>query len=271
MFKRLILISVLAFALTLVMAKTKPMNFENPGNRRLMKTETENYYYFRALPEKSMTLNVDGISSVELRSFAIESLRKPQVIAVIDKKSTTYDLALKERLDGYYVYTAVNIPIPKGTKTIEVLCYQRSIYFRAFYNVVIPPKPKVTKLPNLLIKAHGGILNVTHNGSDSDYYVFNPSQSLKFTLNNQRNADVYVRTRLLDRTLPVFELYRNGQLLSTNEFSLKRTTKYKATGIAHLSIGLKLELPPNTGTADYELRAKSDHLFLARPVLLKKK
>lgn len=271
MFKRLVLILTLTLALAAVCAKTKALNFADPGNRRLLKTEAGNYYYYRSLPEKSMTLNVEGISSIELRSFAIENLRKPQVIAIIGKERTTYDLALQERLDGFYLYQPVKIPIPKGTKAIEILCYERSIYFRAFYTVAQVPKPKPVKLPNLVIRGHGGVLSVSHNGTDSDYYVFNPSQGFKFTVNNQRSAALYVRVRLLDRSLPVFHLYRNGTLLQTNEFSLKRTTKYKAVGIDHLSVGMKLVLPAISGPAEYELRAASDHLFLARPVVLKKK
>lgn len=270
MYKRLLLILALASGFTFALARTKPLNFENPGNRRLLKTETGSYYYFRSKPEKSMALNVEGISSVELRSFAIEGLRKPQVIAIIDKKSTTYDLALKERLGGFYLFEAANIPIPKGTKTIEILCYSRSIYFRPFHTIT-EKKAKPVKPANLVVKAHGGILNVSHNGTNRDYYVFNSSQSLKFDLNNNRAAVVYVRARLLDRNPPVFEVWRDGEMIQTHEFSLKRSSKYKATGIANLSTGLKIELPPTNGKAQYELRANSDHLFLARPVLLKAK
>lgn len=271
MSKRLILVLTLCLLLAGLSAKTKALSFENPGNRRLLKNEQGNFYYYRSLPEKSMTLNVDGISAIQLRSFAIESLRQPQVITIIDKKRTSYDLALKERLDGLYLYQELNIPIPQGTKTVEILCYQRSIYFRPFYTVAPKPKPKVVRAPNLAVKAHGGIMQISHNGTTRDYYVFNPSQSLRFTLANGREANVYVRARLLDRTLPQFQVYRNGELIQTNEFSLKRTTRYKTVGIAHLSVGMKLELPENSGTVDYELRAVSDHLFLARPVLLKAK
>ena len=88
-------------------------------------------------------------------------------------------------------------------------------------------------------------------------------------MNNGRNAIVYVRARLHDNTLPIFELYRNGELVDSYEFSLQRSTKYKAPGVNYLSIGKKIDLPPNSGTTEYELRAKSDHMFFARPVLLK--
>jgi len=270
MFKRLITIIALCLAFLSAWAKMKPLTFDNPGNRRLLKTETDSYYYFRAKPEKSMTLNVEGKSAIELRSFAIAKLNKPKVISIIGKQSTTYDLVLQERLEGFYLYQPVAIPIPKGTKSIEILCYDRSVYFRPFFTVPVKPA-KPAKLPNLQMKAHGGLLRVTHNSTGSDYYVFNPSQSLKFDLNNGRDAVVYVRARLLDRSLPVFELWRNGQKLQDHEFSLRRTTKYKATGIDHLSTGLKLVLPPNEGTASYELRAVSDHLFIAKPLLLKRK
>ncbi len=269
MFKRLILGFVCLVALSALAAKVKPLSFADPGNRRLLKTEAGNHWYYRSLPEKSMTLNVEGISAIQLRSFGLDDLRKPQVITVIGKEKQTWNLSLEQRLNGYYLYRELSVPIPAGTKTIEVLCYERGIYFRAFHTPPAAPKPKPAKPANLAVKAHGGVITISHNGTDSPYYVFNSSQPLRFTLNNDRAATVYVRARLLDRSLPVFELYRNGELLDSKEFTLRRTTKYKAVGVEHLTTGLKLELPAHQGPADYELRAASDHMFFARPVLRK--
>ncbi|MDD4310571.1 MAG: hypothetical protein PHO32_09340, partial [Candidatus Cloacimonetes bacterium] len=95
------------------------------------------------------------------------------------------------------------------------------------------------------------------------------SQALKFSVNNRRNAVVYVRPRLLDRTKPKLGLYKDGKLVKTIEFGLKRTTKYHVEGVKNLGIAQKIELPANTGSSDYELRAISDHLFFAKPVLIK--
>lgn len=255
-------------------SRTLPMAFDNPGNRRILKTDAGNYYYYRSLPERSMNLNTKGIKDITLNSFAIEPLRKPQLITIINKQRTVIDLSLQERLDGYYIYKPVNVKIPEGTESIEILCYERSIYFRAFYTVVPTPRAKtnvkVSKLANLQIREHGGIMSLLHNSKSSEYHSFNQAQSLIFTLNNSRKAVVYLRAKLTDRTLPIFALYHNGTKVQDYEFTLKRTTKYKVNGIRHLSVGLKIDLPPNSGSGTYELRAVSDHLFLARPVLLKK-
>lgn len=271
--KKIILILALAvITLSALAAKPKPLAFDNPGNKRILKNEDGNYFYYRSLPEKSMRLNVAGIDKIELRSFAIESLRKPQVISIIDNKQTKHDLILKSRTNGLYLYESVFIPVPQGTTELYILCYERSIYFRAFYT--LPPKPKAKpvnskKLPNLSIDAHSGILTMSKNGSSSDYYSFTPDQPLRFTLNNGREAVVYVRARLLENTLPLFEVYVNGELNQSFEFSLKRTTSYSVPGIRHLTVGKKITLPANQGKSVIELKAKSDHLFLGRPVLQK--
>jgi hypothetical protein len=60
-------------------------------------------------------------------------------------------------------------------------------------------------------------------------------------------------------------------LVDIYEFTLQRSTKYKATGVNYLSLGKKIDLPANSGTVEYELRAKTDHMFFAKPVLLKQK
>ncbi|MCB5257948.1 MAG: hypothetical protein WC179_00575 [Candidatus Cloacimonadaceae bacterium] len=271
MLKRFFVSIAIVLGITFAVAKVKPLNFENPGNRRLLKTEEGNYWYYRSLPEKSMFLNVEGISTIYLRSFSVAKVRKPQVIIIFGKDKKTYDLSLKEQLDGFYIYDEITISIPEGASKMELLCYERSIYFRPFYTPAPTPKPKSSKPPNLVVKAHGGIINISHNNTESQYYTFNSSQSFKFTLNNGRNAIVYVRARLHNNKLPVFELYRNGELVDIYEFTLQRSTKYKATGVNYLSLGKKIDLPANSGTVEYELRAKTDHMFFAKPVLLKQK
>jgi hypothetical protein len=255
---------------SLAFAKTKVMAFDNPGSKRLLKSDQGNYYYFRSLPEKSMRLNVAGLSKLELRSFSTEAMKKPQVISIIGKKQTTHDLVFKEKVGDFHVYESVFIPIPEKTQSIEVLCYDRELYFRAFHEVTPKPKPPRKKTPALLVNEHSGIMTVSHNSTQSDYYGFTPAQEMRFTLSNGRQADLYVRARLLDRSVPVFELWANGVFVGSYEFTLKRTSTYSVVGINHLSIGKKVTLPQNNASTVYELRAKSDHLFLARPVLLKK-
>lgn len=251
-------------------SKTLPMSFNNPGNRRILRTKAGNHFYFRSLPEKSMTLNTKGISEVSIRSFAIEPLRKPQIVIVINKERKVYDLSLAERLNGYYIYNPILVPVTGNAEQIEVICYERSIYMRAFYTVVRNPKPKKEiRKPNMNILAHAGLINLLHDGKSSEYHSFNKEQPLSFELNNGRNAVVYVRARLTDRSVPEFSVYKNGEPVETHEFTLKRTTKFKVEGVRHLSIGIKLELPKNEGSAKYELRANSDHIFFGRPVLLR--
>lgn len=250
--------------------RTKVMNFENPGNRRILKTEEQNHWYYRSLPEKTLKLNVEGVEKLELRSFGIEALRKPQITLIIDKKKTTYDLKLSHRLDGYYMYENLLFEIPEGTKSLELLCYPRSIYMRAFQLISIKPKPKKMVIPNLELKAHAGMIDVSHNSTTNEYYSFNPTQSFKFRINNHRDADLYIRVQLTDRTVPIFTLYKNGEKVQSFEFGLSRTTKYSATGVRYLSIGKKLNLVADGNSNEYELRAESDHLFMARPVILKR-
>lgn len=247
----------------------KALAFDNPGTKRILKNEAGSYFYYRSLPEKAMKLNTSGISNVELRSFSTAEIKNPQIVTIVNKNRQNHPLTfVSKAANGYFIYAAINIPIPKGTNDIQVICYERSVYLRAFN--VLPPKPvKVPKLKNLVLKAHGGAMSLVHNGSNSDYYSFLPSQALKFSVNNGRKAVVYVRPRLLDRTVPKLGVYVNGKLTQTVEFDLKRTTKYHVQGINNLGIAKRIELPPNTGNSEIEIRAISDHLFIGKPVLVK--
>lgn len=247
----------------------KSLNFANPGTKRVLKTETGNYFYFRSLPEKSLSLDTTGITKLELRSFSTETIKKPEVIIIIGKQRTAYPLVFKFTSGSHQVYEPLILPIPEGTKQIQVLSYDRHIYYRA-YNV-LPAKPaKPVKLKNLVLKAHAGAMTVHHNGSSSDYYSLLPAQPMKFSLNNGRDAYVYIRPRLLDRSTPKLGIFVNGDLVETLEFSIKRTTKYHVQGINNLGISKKVQLPDNKGSSEIELRALSEHLFLAKPVLVKK-
>lgn len=250
--------------------RTRLMNFENSGNRRILKTEKVNHWYYRSLPEKALRLNVEGVERVQLRSFGIEALRKPQIIVIIDKQRTPYNLTLNSRLNGYFMYQDIEFDIPAGSKTIEVLCYQRSIYMRAFQMITVKAKVKKVVTPSLELKAHAGMIEMKHNSTTSEYYSFNATQPLKFQINKARNGIVYIRARLNDRSLPVFTLYKDGAKVESYEFSLARTSKFSATGVRYLTIGKKLNLPINDNSSEYELRADSDHMFMARPLLLKK-
>ncbi len=263
----IILFANILFAQTANRYKVLP--FDNPGTKRLLKTETGNYYYYRSLPERALILNTTGVDKIEIRSFSYGEVRNPEIVSVIGKERKVYQLSLKEKKGDYYIYNPFTLDIPEGTKEIKVICYDRSIYMRAFS--VLPPKPaKPKKQPNLVIKAHSGVVSVQHNSSSTDYYSFMPDQPFKFTINNGRNAYVYIRPRLLDRSLPQLGVYVNGELVEVIDFTYKRTTKYHSQGINNLGIAKKIVLPENTNSTNYELRALSDHLFLAKPVLLKK-
>lgn len=270
--KKHIIVGLLSLIVSLSFAqsfRTRIMDFENPGSRRIRKTETVNQWYYRSLPEKSMTLKTEGITRIQLRSFDIENLRKPRIIIVINKVETPYDLSLKEFKNGYYLYEDIEFDLPAGTKSLEVLCFERSIYMRAFemYKPIV--KPKVVRKPNRQITAHAGMIDITHNGSSSDYYTFNQAQPFKFILNNGRDCVVYMRARLTDRSLPSFSLYHNGEKVESYEFSLARTTKFSAQGVRYLTISKKIELPDNVKSSEYEFRADTDHMFMARPVFIK--
>ncbi|HRX76271.1 MAG: hypothetical protein PHU99_09670 [Candidatus Cloacimonetes bacterium] len=250
--------------------RTRIMSFENPGNRRILKTEDYSHWYYRSLPERTMRLNVEGVERIQMRSFGIEALRNPQFHVLIGQDKYSYDLKLNHRLEGYYMYETVEFDIPENTRSIEILCYPRSIYMRAFQMITIQPKPKKVVIPNMELKAHAGMIDVAHNSTSSEYYTFNSTQSLKFKLNNGRDGIVYVRARLTDRSLPKFALYKDGEKVESFEFSLSRSAKFKATGVRYLTIGKKLDLPLNDSSSEYELKAESDHLFMARPLILKK-
>jgi hypothetical protein len=270
--KYVVILLLLCLSLSLSAAaaqRYKALNFENPGTRRVLKTEAGNHFYYRSLPEKSLHLDATGITKLELRSFSTKELKKPELIIIVAGKRTAYPLVFKQKIGAYFVYESLTISIPEKTSQLQVLCYERSMYTRA-YNV-LPPKPvKPVKLKNLVLKAHAGAMTVNHNGSSSDYYSLLPAHPLKFSLNNGREAFIYVRPRLLDRSTPKLGVFVNGDLIETVEFNLKRTTKYHVQGINNLGISRKISLPKNNSSSEVELRALSEHLFLAKPVLIKK-
>lgn len=250
--------------------RTRIMDFENPGSRRIRRFEDSNHWFFRSLPERSMTLKTDGVERIQIRSFSIEKLRKPQIFILVGKDRIPFDLSLKERANGYYIFEDIEFDIPEGSEKIELLCYQRSIYMRAYEMAKIVPKAKPLRIPNRVIHAHAGMIDISHNSSTSEYYTFNSSQAFRFTHNNARDGIIYVRARLTDRSLPKFSLWCDGEKVEDFEFGLSRTTKYTAQGVRYLTIGKKLDLPKNPGSTEYELRAESEHMFMARPILLKK-
>ncbi|MCB5259533.1 MAG: hypothetical protein PHY41_01675 [Candidatus Cloacimonetes bacterium] len=266
----IIMICLMASAVLAQNYRTRIMDFENPGSRRIRRMEGTNHWYYRSLPEKTMILNTEGINRIQIRSFSIEKPRNPQIFIIIGKNRIPFDLTFNNFADGYYFFEDIEFEIPEDTDSIEVLCYKRHIYMRAYEMEEIIPKVKPIKIPNRQINAHAGMIDISHNSTTSEYYTFNPTQVLRFTHNNARDGIVYVRARLTDRSLPKFSLWHNGQKVQEYEFSLARTTKYSAQGVKYLTIGKKIDLPKNPNSSEYEFRAESNHMFMARPVLLQK-
>ncbi len=248
-------------------AKTAPMTFDNPGTKRLLKSEAGNYYFYRSLPEKTMQLNVKNLDKIEVRAFSTKSIAKPKVIVIIGKQKTSYDLILDKTLNKYTLYQSISVAVPKGTESIEILCYDRSIYLRSFYTVA--PKPKPVKLPNLKILAHGGMMSLAYEKKASSYYTCDSEHQMKFEVNNKRNAIMYVRAKLTDRSIPTFDLYQDGKMIKRYQLPTKRTSKYKVAGITHLSTGMRIDLPANSGSSVFELKSISGHLILVKPVIKK--
>lgn len=245
----------------------KPLEFVNPGNRRLLRSDAGNFYFYRSLPEKSMSLTVNGMESLQIRTVSTEQVRKPRVIVIVNRQRTTYDLKQSAKSGNLYVYEPIDIAINGKPEKIEILCYDSQIYFRVFERIV--PKPRPQLLPTLQVLEHGGIMLLSHNSHSSEYYSFEPGQILRFNVNNKRTAVIYVRARLTDRSIPVFDLYRNNELVERIELSTARTGKYTVAGITHLTVGRKIELIEQDGNAQYTLRPVSEHLFIARPVILR--
>lgn len=263
----LILFCLIAIAAFGQNYRTRIMDFENPGSRRIRKSENGNHWYYRSLPEKAMTLNTEGVERIQIRSFSIENLRKPELFILVGKDRIRQELTFSEFHNGYYLFKDIEFALPKGSKSVQVLCYQRSIYMRAYEMEEIKIKPKSVRIPNRQVHAHAGMIDLLHNSSSSEYYTFNPTQSFRFTHNHGKNGVVYIRARLTDRNLPKFSLWHKGKKIAEHQFSLARTTKYSAQGLSNLTIGMKLDLPQNDGSSEYELRAETDHLFMARPVI----
>lgn len=246
----------------------KPMPFDNPGTKRILKTEKSSVYYYRSLPEKGMIINVKDIQAIEIRAIAKSKVTKPQFVIKYNDKKTSYDLKFFSASVAYQVYEPVRITMMPGAKQVELICYDRDIYFRAYKPITIQKKISV---PPLKILKQAGNLNLANNTSIQQYYSFNAKTPLSFQVNKGRAFSLYVRAQLTEKKAPVFGIYRNGELVDKISLSTKRSKSYTAEGITHLTIGKKLVYPVQDKIAIYELRAMTDNLFIARPVILKSK
>lgn len=264
----LIILSVLVSAAVTV--KWKPMPFDNPGSKRILKSETGNYFYFRSLPEQNMLLDVKDVTTLEIRSMSKAKVTNPNFILHNNGKKTVYRLEFKALQQSgsnqYWIYEPIRITLPPNLIQLELTCYSRDIYFRAFKAVTIVPKPK---LPPLQIQAHAGAYDLTSGSAKSRYYAFNESTSFSFQVNKGRPFALYVRAELTGRDTPVFAIYKDGKLSKQIKLSTKRSNSYKVEGILNLTIGRKVEFPATDKLARYELRPVTPHLFLAKPVILK--
>ncbi len=264
----ILILSALA-GLSAVALKWKPMTFDNPGTRRLLKTPTGNFYFYRSLPEKSMYLDIRDLTALEIRAISKAPVKKPQFIIKADNKRVVYDLKLIAVSEEYQVYEPIRLTLPPGLTRLELICYFSEIYFRAFQPVTV--QSKKPKVPSLKIIASAGEYDIEHEGSKSRYYGVNEEKSLTFQVNQGLPFTLYMRAQLQDREVPILGLYEDGKLIKRITLSQKRTNTYTVEGIPHLTIGKREDFFAREKVMTYELKALSGHLFLVRPVIRKAK
>ncbi len=264
--------SILILSLLLIIAavitgaaelKWKPLTFDNPGTKRLLKSNHGNYYFYRPLPEKSMIINVKDLTVIEIRAISKAAVSKPNFVLKYNNKSITYDLKLLSASADYQVYEPVRITLPPAVSKLELISYKNTIYYRAFK----PLPVKQPKTPALQIISKAGDYKLTKENKQSGYYAFNSSIPLVFQVNKGKTLSLFIRAQLTEKVIPVFGLYQDGKFIRTVALSLKRTNTYKAEGITHLTIGKRIDFPMQDKIVRYELRPVTNHLFIARPVI----
>jgi hypothetical protein len=273
-YRHRLILMMLAVALSILfMGQTsirwKAMIFDNPGSKRLLKSEKSSIYYYRPLPEKSMILNVQNMQAIEIRAIAKSKTDKPQFVLKYNDKKTVYDLKFFSASVAYQVFEPVRITLMPGVKQVELVCYNRNIYFRAFQPITI--QKKKTFVPALKILKNSGSIDLTNNAVKKQYYTFKEKAPFTFQINQGKAFSLYVRAQLTEKKAPVFGIYKNGELVDKVSLSVKRTKTYTAEGITHLTIGRKFDYPAQDKIAVYELRALTDNLFIAKPVIRKAK
>ena len=270
--KKMLLVLCLIFSITLSLAETnlrwKAMNFDNPGSKRLLKTETGKYFFYRSLPEKSMLINVEQTTTIEIRAISKIKISKPVFYLKYADKKTAYDLKFTSDIPDYQIYEPVRINLPPGVKQLELLCYDRNLYFRAFEPIQI--QKKKISVPVLKINSYLSSVHLTNHKTDKVYYSLDSTKSLSFQVKKGLSCSLFLRAKITDKKTPEIAIYKNGVLLDKHLLSTKRTSTYKVDGFNHLSIGKKIELPATDITSVYEIRAVSNHLFIAKPTINKK-
>lgn len=267
------ILTLLAIALSLLLmgqanVRWKAMTFDNPGSKRLLKTDKSSVYYYRTLPEKGMLLNVADTKAIEIRAFAKDKTSKPQFVLKYNDKRTVYDLKFFSASVNYRIFEPVRITLMPGVKQVELICYDRNTYFRAFKPVTIQKK---TVTPPLKIINSAGSVMLSGSTSKKQYYTFKENVPFSFQINKGKAFELYVRAQMTEKKVPVFGLYKNGELVQKVSLSMKRTKSYTSEGVTHYTIGKKMEFPALDKIAVYELRAMTDNLFIGRPVIKKTK
>jgi hypothetical protein len=249
--------------------KWKSLQFTNPGSKRLLKTGGGNHYYYRSLPEQSMLLDVKDLTSVEIRAIAKAKVANPMIILKYGGKRYINELKIASISEKYQVYQPLQINIPQGVKQLELVSYNRNIYYRAFRPV--QPVVKKTSVPPLKMLSDNKPYKVDNGKTTTAYYAFKDTAPLTFQINKGKPFSLYVRAELSGEEAPVFAVYANGQLIRQYTLSIKETSAYKVEGLPHLTVGRKIDFEAADKITRYELKAVSAHLFIAKPVIRKVK
>ncbi|MBN2829411.1 MAG: hypothetical protein JXR56_03705 [Candidatus Cloacimonetes bacterium] len=262
------LISILIplFAYDKIIYRTQ--NFSEKGTRRLIKKDQRKVYYYRS--EKGKDLVMVNPSAGEYTLKTVSKVQENTVTfdVVIDGTKQTVNVSQIGFNDKYAFFKDYVLTIPKNTKEIRIVTKNRNAYFRFFKKAVLKlSDDPIAVKPS---KATGKIV-VKDADSNSDYYMADQLNEVRFDVDGEFNAYFYVRAAIVTNQKPAFDIYQNGELIRTETIELKKSGTYHAQGFECLSIGRRIDLMTVPGKNTFRIVPQNSNPILLRIMKIRKK
>jgi hypothetical protein len=258
------ILPVFAFQKTIYWAQ----KFTEKGTRRLIDKDQRKVFYYRSEKGKDLV-----ISNPAAGEYTLKAVTKTQESVInleikIDGKAQIVSLAQIGFNDRYVFFRDYVLTIPKNTKEIRILTENRNAYFRFFKKafLTLSDDPIAVK-PS---KAAGKLV-VSDTDSDSEYYMADQLNEVRFDVDGEFDAYFYVRSAIVSNQKPAFDIYRNGELVQTESIELKKSGTFHTKGYECLSIGRKINLLTVPGKNSFRIVPQNSNPILVRIMKIRKK
>ncbi len=244
----------------------RPLNFKNPGTKRLVVIDKSKEFYYRSLPKQMLNVEVTGPTKICMKLVTKGDVKNIAFFVQIDSKLTKYELNKVKSDPKFTYFDPVYLNLEAGIHQISIKTLDRKTYFKLLKEEFKQIKEK----RGLTVTSKNGSYSVMNAKSKKDYFIVSKSNPLIVKANYYGNITGFARQLMDDKkTASGLDIVVNGKLYNSIGLSNKTSKLYSLPNKKPISTGTKYTIPSIKPNDEIMIKPKDDKIVVIRMYLKK--